>query len=161
MRRRFSFVPEATTKETYKITTQPATLDVRYPLRRHFKSRYPGANVHRIHETFSTDTMFPTTKALGGFACCQLFVGNDSSFAHIYGMKKREGGRPSFTAVCDWLWSSISYQTWQFPDANIQGVDILWNEDFDQVLVHRAYHQHQNQAERRIQTIKRGSNFTW
>ncbi len=65
IRRRFGFVSEKVMKNTWGIATQLANMDVRYPMRRHYKSRFPHANFTRIRETFSTDTMFGSTMALG------------------------------------------------------------------------------------------------
>ena len=90
MKRKFGFVSEKVMQDTWAITTQLGSTDVRYPMRRHFKSRFPGANVNRIHETFSTDTMYSSYPAVGGHTCCQLFVGNTSTFTAVYGMKERE-----------------------------------------------------------------------
>jgi len=92
MRHRFGFISELILKATCKISTQLGSVDVRYPMRRHFKSRIAGVNVNRIHKTFSTDTMFAKKEsvAVGGETCCQVYVGNTSTLTAIYGMK-REG----------------------------------------------------------------------
>ena len=89
---------------TWAITTQLGTRDVRYPLRHQYKSRIAGANVPRLHETFSTDTMFASAPVLGGELCCQLFVGNTSSLTTgVYGMKRESGGLEALCQfVTDW-----------------------------------------------------------
>lgn len=87
---RFGFVSEKIMKETWKITTQLGCTDVRYPMRRHYKSRIAGANVNRLNETYSTDTMFASVPAITGETCVQLFTGNQSTITVGYGMK-REG----------------------------------------------------------------------
>ena len=62
-----------------------------YPFRKHFKSHFPAANVRRLNETFSTDTVIMDIPAkddgIGGHANCtlvQLFTGTDSEFTSIY-----------------------------------------------------------------------------
>ena len=56
-------------------------------MRRHFKSRFPGANVPRREETVATDTIFSDTPALddgipghGGCTMMQFFCGCTSEF---------------------------------------------------------------------------------
>ena len=92
MRRRFGYVSADIMKATFAATTQLGTKDMRYPMRRHYKSRFPGANVNRIRETFSTDTMFSSKPAIGGVTCVQLFVGNTSTFTAAFGMKRESEG---------------------------------------------------------------------
>ncbi|MGH3053536.1 MAG: hypothetical protein ACRDL7_00985, partial [Gaiellaceae bacterium] len=53
-------------KATIAATTQLATNVVRYPMRQHFKARFPALNVARLREIFATDTFFASTPALGG-----------------------------------------------------------------------------------------------
>ena len=64
MRKRLGWLPINIIKKTFDVTTQLAKLDVRLPLRRHFKSRFPQANVNRLQETFSTDTFFASTTGI-------------------------------------------------------------------------------------------------
>ena len=56
-------------------------------MRMHVKSRVPALQVKRLRETFATDTFFSSEKALGGYTCAQLYVGKESTFTEIYGMK--------------------------------------------------------------------------
>ena len=57
-------------------------------LKYHFKSRFPAFNVHRRHEAVATDTVFSNTPAIdNGATCAQIFVGRNSLFADVYGMK--------------------------------------------------------------------------
>src|SRR5688572_19017040 len=49
-------------KKTLKNTTQMAHMIIRYPLRRHVKSKFPHMNVTRIDETVSTDPLFANCK---------------------------------------------------------------------------------------------------
>jgi hypothetical protein len=53
----FAFVPEERILKTIEYTTQYARMDTRLPLRKHFKSRLPAANVSRLNETVATDTL--------------------------------------------------------------------------------------------------------
>jgi hypothetical protein len=60
-------------------------------IKRHFKSRFPGANVERINEVVSTDTAFleidgqsDGISGHGGAIGFQLFVGNESRHLAVY-----------------------------------------------------------------------------
>ena len=60
-------------------------------IKRHFKSRFPGANVERINEVVSTDTASLETdwrsdgiSGHGGAIGFQLFVGNESRHLAVY-----------------------------------------------------------------------------
>jgi hypothetical protein len=62
-------------------------------MHRHYKTRFPGANVSRLHETVSTDTFFSDTAAHddgimghGGTTMLQLYSGNDSRLVDGYPM---------------------------------------------------------------------------
>ena len=67
LRKKLAYLPMHIVQATFEATTQLLSkADKRLPLRRHFKSRFPQANFNRLHETFSTDTMFSSTKAMGG-----------------------------------------------------------------------------------------------
>jgi hypothetical protein len=63
-------------------------------IKRHFKSRFPGANVVRVNETVCTDTAFMETTACadgitghGGAIGFQLFVGADTRHLAVYPVK--------------------------------------------------------------------------
>jgi hypothetical protein len=69
-------------------------LDTRLPLRKHFKSRFPAANVNRLNEVVATDTYFSDTPALddgimehGGTTMVQLFCGCSSLLTAVYPMR--------------------------------------------------------------------------
>ena len=103
LRRRLGWLPIEIIKKTFEVTTQLAKVDIRLPLRRHFKSRFPQANVNRLKETFSTDTFFSSDKAIGGQKCVQLFVGNKSTLVVPYGMTtESEGPTKLQDFIRDW-----------------------------------------------------------
>ena len=49
----FGFAPAICIQKTLENTTQFARLDTRLPLRKHYKSRFPAANVSRLNTYFS------------------------------------------------------------------------------------------------------------
>jgi hypothetical protein len=78
----FSYVPSLRIQQTLYHTTQYARLDSCLPLRKHFRSRFPAANVNRLNEVVATDSYFSNTPSLdvgnlchGGTTMVQLFCG--------------------------------------------------------------------------------------
>ena len=53
-------------------------------MREHYKSRFPALNVKRLNETVAMDTFFASVKAIGGYTCCQLFVGKKSHIVECF-----------------------------------------------------------------------------
>jgi len=92
VRRNWAWFPMEMVQKMVEITTQLAKSDVRLPLRRHFKLRFPPANVNRLRETFSTDTFFSSKPGLRGETSCQLFVGNTYHLIVPYGMTRESEG---------------------------------------------------------------------
>jgi len=79
LRRFFGWIPTATIKHTFDSTTRWARYSGHYPLRKHFKLRFPSLNVHRRQEAVATDTIFSDTPAVdNGSTCAQIFVGMDT-----------------------------------------------------------------------------------
>ena len=85
-----------------------ARMIIRYPLRRHLKSRSPFNNVTRLDEAVATDPMFSNVRSLHhGYYGAQVFLGCTSLRIDVYGFRKhrnfpkiykdfiREQGAPS------------------------------------------------------------------
>jgi hypothetical protein len=90
----FGFVPRLRIQHTLDHTTQLPRLDSRLPLRKHFTSRFPAANVIRLNAVVATDTYFFDTPALdfgllghGGTTMVQLFCGCKSLLTDLYPMR--------------------------------------------------------------------------
>ncbi len=73
-------------KETFENTTQWFCASVRLPFCHHFKSRFPAANVPRLHETVVTDTFFLDVHAHGGATMVQVYCGKDYQLTRGYPM---------------------------------------------------------------------------
>ena len=90
----FGWVSNEKIKQMLDKTTQHYRGVVHYPFRKHFKSRFPGANVSRANEWVATDTFFCDTPAAddgvpghGGCTMLQLFLGLKSGYTGGYPMK--------------------------------------------------------------------------
>jgi hypothetical protein len=71
-------------------TTQQAKMIIRYPMRRHIKSRIPHLNTYRLDETVSTDPIFSNRRSIyHGYTCAQAFFGLKSHVINVYGMKSK------------------------------------------------------------------------
>ena len=74
-------------KKTFVKTTQFFCNMYHLPLRKHFKSRFPGANVGRRNEPVAMDTYFSDTPAIGGAVkMAQIFVGRKILVTDVYPM---------------------------------------------------------------------------
>lgn len=161
----FGFIPIKRIEHTLDHTTQFARLDTRLPLRKHFKSRFPAANVSRLNETVATDTYFSDTPALddgimghGGTDKLQLYCGCTSLLTAVYPMRReshmvgtledfiRQYGAPNA------LFSDNAKT--QIGRAALEILRMYAIKDFQC----EPHHQHQNFAERRIQEVKKLSN---
>ena len=84
-------------ENTFKHTTQYAlNVPDRHPMKNHVKQRFGGLNRPRIGEMVCADTLFGSTKAFGGITCAQLFVGKESKYTAVYGMKHERDGPEAF-----------------------------------------------------------------
>ena len=84
---KLGWMPMPVVEQTLRHTTQLAKNHIRLPLRRHVKSRFPQLNRNRLHERYSTDTMFSSVTSLGdNYTCAQLFCGHKSHFTKVIGM---------------------------------------------------------------------------
>ena len=159
LRPNFAFAPAAVIKKTFEVTTRYARDVERLPWRKHFKSRFPALNVHRRHEPVATDTVFSDTPAIdNGSTCAQIFVGTESLVTDVYGMKtdkefvntledniRTRGAMDKL--ISDRARAEISNRVL---DILRNFVIAAWQSE--------PYHEHQNPAERRYQTVKQSTN---
>ena len=161
----FAWLPVDKVKATLAATTQWYKAEQRLPMRKHYKSRFPAANVDRLNEglneVVATDTFFSSTEAHddgimghGGATMAQLYVGTTSHITAVFPMSSesqmsntlldfiRLHGAPNML-FSDNAKTQISNKV----------IDILRHYHIKQ---HRSepYYQHQNLAERRIQDCK-------
>jgi len=161
----FAWIPASRVKDTISCTTQYYKADGRLPMRRHYKSRFPGANVPRRNETVATDTLFSDTPAhddgIGGHGGCtmlQFYVGCTSTYAAGFPMS-------SETQVPKTLQDFIRH--YGAPNAlfndNAKSEISMAIQDILRHYCMKQYRsepkqQNQNPAERRIQEIKKHTN---
>ena len=75
-------------QKTLETTTQLVRHKEQVSVRDHYKARDPQLNVRRLNETFAVDTLFASSKALGGYTCVQLFAGKESMLIECFPMLK-------------------------------------------------------------------------
>ena len=81
----FGWVNAETIKKTFENPTQWAVTSTRFPMRKHFKSRFPAFNIPCRNETVATDTISSDTPAIDSdVTMAQIFVGKDSLVSHVY-----------------------------------------------------------------------------
>jgi hypothetical protein len=162
LRPNFGWLPLDRIKKTIKATTQFARAAHRYPFRKHYRSRWPAANVDRWNEEVATDTIFSDTPAhddgiLGHSGCtmAQIYAGKDSSKAVAYGMQN-ESQMPN--TLEDLIRKHGAPNSLFSDNAKVQigkrVHDILRLYQIKDFQCEPHY-QHQNFAERKIGDIKR------
>ena len=129
------------------------------PFRKHFKSRFPALNVHRRNEAVATDTVYSDTPAIdNGATSAQIFVGTESLVTDVYGMKS---DRDFVNTLQDNIRKRGAMQKLISDRAQVEisnkVLDIMRNFIIDD-WQSEPYHEHQNPAERRYQTIKTYTN---
>ena len=83
----FGWVNAETIKKTFENSTQWAVTSTRFPMRNHFKSRFPAFNIPWRNEAVATDTISSDTPAIdSGVTMAQNFVGKDSLVSDVYPM---------------------------------------------------------------------------
>ena len=162
----FAWIPTARIKDTLKHTTQWYKAEGRLPMRRHFKSRFPGANVARREETVATDTIFSDTPAMddciaghGGCTMMQFFCGTTSEFTAAYPMSSEQ---QVHSALQDFIRYYGAPRNLFSDNAKAQ-----ISKQVQDILRHfniahyrsEPHQQNQNPAERRIQDIKKHTNM--
>ena len=155
LRPKFGWLSKDIIKDTFAKTTQYARLPTGTKLKRAFKSANPALNVHRRNESVACDYVFSDTPAIdNGAKAAVLFVGTDTLVTDIYGVKNdnqfvntledniRQRGAPN-KLISDRALVEISNKV----------LDIL-RTLFISAWQSEPKQQHQNPAERRIQTVK-------
>ena len=162
MRPHFGWVTTDRIRDTLDKTSQHYRATKCYPFQKHFKSCFPAANVRRLDETFSTDTIIMDIPAkddgIGGHANCtlvQLFTGADSEFTSIYPIHSKY----EFPhALQDFIHDHGAMKSLHSNNAKEETSTLV--QDILKMYMIRdsqsePHYQHQNPAERRIQDVKR------
>ena len=137
-------------------------------MRKHFKTRFPEANVNRLHEDVATDTFFSDTPSLddglpfhGGCKMVQIFTGTTSHLTEAVAMdgkSKFPDTIKEFIRRCGAPDGLISDKAWEQTSKTI--IDILRHYNIGHHHKSEAHQQNQNPAECRIQDIKRTVDAT-
>ena len=83
----FCWVNKCTIEKTFHKTTQWAVASTRYPMSKHFKSRFPAFNIPRQSE----EVIFSDTPAIdSGVTMAQIFVGKRTLVTDVYPLKSQK-----------------------------------------------------------------------
>ena len=146
-------------------TTQHYRGVVHYPFRKHFKTRFPAANVPRLNEWMATDTFFCDTPAAddgipghGGCTMMQIYTGLVSGAVHGFPMKSEKEVAETMEDLIRKVGAPIGMRS-DNAKAEIHGrtKDIMRMYEIDDKQS-EPYYQHQNPAERKIQDVKKTMN---
>ena len=162
----FGWIPHTRVRDTLKCTTQWYRAEGRLPMRRHFKSRFPGANVPRREETVATDTIFSDTPAHddgipghGGCTMMQFFCGCSSEFAAAFPMSQETQVHKAVEDFIRYYGAPRNlFNDNAKSEISKKVQDILRHYTIGQYRS-EPHQQNQNPAERRIQDIKKHTNI--
>ena len=162
----FGWVPAPRVKATLENTTQFYKAENRYPLRKHYKTRFPAANVPHIPGTVASDTWISDTPALydgqtghGGCTLLQIFHGVETELTEgIPVSKKSDFPQALMDFIRIWGAPANLFTDGAWEEASKAVNDIFRHYHIGRHMRSEPYHQHQNPAERKIQDIQRVVN---
>ena len=149
----------STIEKTFHKTTQWAVASTRYPMRKHFKSRFPAFNIPRQSKKVATDAISSDTPAIdSGVTMAQIFVGKRTLVSVVYPLKSQKQlvnrlednirFRGAMTKlISDYAKMEISNKV---KDILRMYHSSSWNSE--------PYHQNQNPAEESYCTLKSWTN---
>ena len=153
----FGSVNADTIKNTFENSTQWAVTATRFPMRKHFKSRFPAFSIPCRNEDVATDTIFSDTPAIdSGVTMAQSFVGKDSLVSDVYRSSKQFVGtlednigfsRGMSKLISDYAQVEISNKV---KDILRMSHSSSWNSE--------PYHQNQNPSKWHYGTTKAWTN---
>ena len=161
----FGWLPIERIKRTLENTTQYARADTRIPMRKHFKTRFPAANVPRWDETVATDMIFSDVpahddgiKGHGGTTIAQLFTGIKSLVTDLFPLKSKSDMVGAFEDLIRRRGAPNALGSDNAKEQTAKAVDELLRMYHIGDFQCEPHYQHQNDAERRIQDIKKLSD---
>ena len=165
IRKYFAFLPADRIKQTFENTTQWFRASTHYPMRTHYKSRFPAANVQRIHEPLATDILFGPCPAHddgipghGGTEMLQVYFGLKSGSCAGYPLKHKSDMAKTFAEHIRTKGAPTKLIRDDAKEERSKDVmDLLRYYAIDD-WTSEPYHEWQNYAERKIQDIKRTTN---
>ena len=162
----FVWLPIERIKATIKGTAQWFKAEGRIPMRCHYKTRFPAANVSRLNEDVATDTFFSETPALddgipghGGCTMVQIFTGIKSHITEAIPMDAKSDFPESLKEFIR-KWGApnglMSDNAWEQTSKTV--IDILRHYNIGHHHKSEPKQHNQNTSERRIQDIKRSTD---
>ena len=155
----FCWVNKHNIEKTFHKTTQWAVASTRYPMRKHFKSRFPALNIPRRSEEVATDTIFSDTPAIdSGVTMAKIFVGKRTIVTDVYPLKSQK-------QVVNTLEDNIRFRgamtklISDYAKVEISNkVKVILRMYLSSSWFSEPYHQNQNPAEGRYCTLKSWTN---
>ena len=161
----FGWASNERLKTMLEKTTQHYRQVVHYPFRKHFKSRFPAANVPRRNEWVAMDTFFCDTPAaddgIPGHAnatMLQFFVGINSGYVSGYPMTSEKQIPDTIEETIRKIGAPLGLMSDQ-AKAELHGrtKQLLKLYEINDRQSEAEY-QHQNPAERKVQVVKKHMN---
>ena len=155
----FGWVNKHTIEKTFHKTTQWTVASTRYPMRKHFKSRFPAFNIPRRSEEVATDTIFSDTPPIdSGVTMAQTSVGKRTLVTDVYPLKSQK----QFVHTLE---DNIRFRGAMTKLISDHAKVEISNKVKDIIRMYHSsswnsepYHQNQNPAEGRYCTLKSWTN---
>ena len=157
----FGWVSEDRIRDRLAKTSQHYLADKRVPMRKHFRSRFPTANVCRLNEWYSMDTFIADVPAYddgipghGGCKMMQIYGGLDSELLAGFPLAS-ESDLPD--TLRDFICEYSAMEGLKSDNAKSE-TSFAMKDIFHMYMIqdHQSepHYQHQNPIERRIQDLK-------
>ena len=158
----FAFPTTECLKHTLKHTTQYARGDTRIPMRKHFHTRFPAANVPRWNDDVAMDTKFSNVPAHddgiaghGGTEEVQLYCGVKSLLTDVFEMKTESAIVGTFEDLIRRRGAPNSLRSDNAKAQTCKAVAEVLRMYAIADYQCEPHYQHQNPAERRIQQVQK------
>ena len=162
LRPNFGWVPVDRIKATLDKTTQFYRATIHHPFRKHFKSRFPAANVRRLNEWVATDTIICDTPAHddgipghGGCTMLQLFGGVTPHFLAGYPISSQAQIPQTFEDFIRQHGAPVGLVSDNAKAEMSQRIKDLLRMYLVKDRQSEPHYQHQDPIERHIQNVKR------
>ena len=157
----FGWVSKERIRDTLAKTSQHYQADNRVPMHKHFRSRFPAANVRRLNEWYSTDTFIADAPAFddgilghGGCQMIQICGGIDSEFLAGFPLAS-ESDLPD--TLCDFIREYSAMEGLKSDNAKSE-TSFAMKDIFCMYMIKnrqsKPHYQHENPIERCIQDLK-------
>jgi hypothetical protein len=162
LRPNFLHVPAERIRQTLRNTTQFFRASTNLPFRKHFRSRFPGANVFRKNEDVAHDTLIVDTPALddgiighGGCTEAELYTGIQSDLTAAFPIRSKSSIPQTMEDFIRTYFCPRRFRSdYNKPSLGKKALQVLRHYCVG-AWYSEPYNQWQNKAENKMHTVKK------